>query len=178
MTSRRPRGKGTQRATGERAFEKTFRATADAAGWHDPFHVIDQGQNARIRALIAQLHGQGMHEAAELLGRIGRTRVTSAGYPDWTLKHTQYGIIVAELKSDRRDAKATDEQIDWLQHFALSLRPPDNPYAPGRAHLWRPRHWPAIDTQFGLVTNPAHCPCAICDWLRARAGHTTIGDEN
>lgn len=150
----------------EKQFENTFRKMAQAAGYHDQFHVVDRGANARVMAVVAELRQRGMHEAAELVARAGHNKVTSAGFPDWNLRHETEGILVAELKSDRKGANAEPEQINWLRGFAISMRPPNNPYAPGRAHLWRPRHWPAIETQLGLVVTPTQCECEICDWLR------------
>ena len=162
--ARRRNNQAAARET-EKQFQDTFREMADAAGFHDQFHVVDTGITAQVRAVVADLRRRGLHEAAEMVARIGHNRVTSSGFPDWNLRHETEGILVAELKSDRRGANPTEEQIGWLRSFAISLRPPNNPYAPGRAHLWRPQHWPAIETQFGLVATPTYCHCEICEWL-------------
>ena len=164
-TRQRQHNRGNQPTQTEKEFENTFREVADAAGYKDQFHVIDRGATRRIRAVIADLRNRGLHEAAQAVASVSHSKVTSRGYPDYTLRHQQYGIMIAELKSDRKDANPEPEQIDWLRSFAITLRPPDNPYAPGRAHLWRPQHWPAIETQFGLVTTPTCCRCEICEWL-------------
>ena len=168
MPPRRRRAQQERPAEKETDFEKTFRDAAHAAGFVRQFHVIDTGADAAVRAAIGKLTREGDHETAGMLRRIGRTRVTSVGYPDYTLGHSELGIIMAELKGARRGAAATAEQIEWLRIFAISLRPPDNQHAPSRAHLWFPRHWPAIETQFGLVTAPTNCECEICDWLYER----------
>lgn len=151
----------------EKEFQDTFLQVAEAGSWHRRFHVIDQGASTHTRRIIAQLRQAGMHEAAELVARTGRPKVTAPGFPDWNLQHDQHGIIVAELKSDRASSNATDEQWAWLIAYAYSLRPPDNPYAPSRAHLWRPQHWPAIETQLHVTPDPKPCQCDVCNLLRA-----------
>lgn len=161
----------------ESEFEDTFRQIAAAAGYEDQFHVLNRGGGREIAAAAAALRSAGMPDMARRIERVGYAKVTSAGHPDWSLGHPQNGILIAELKSDRRGAGPTDDQIRWLHHYAVSLRPPNNGHAPGRSHLWSPKHWPAIETQFGLIVEPVACPCRICDWLRARDGQPTIGDE-
>ena len=147
----------------EKEFQETFIEVAQAAGWKRRFHVIDQGPNSSTRRMITELRQAGMKEAAEMVARIGYRRVTAKGFPDWNLCHDIHGIIVAELKSDRPNSKADQDQMGWLVAFAKSFRPPDNPYAPSRAHLWRPQHWQAIETQLYATSNPAHCHCDICE---------------
>ena len=150
----------------EKEFQNTFIEVAQAAGWERRFHVIDQGPNSSTRRMIAELRQAGMKGAAEMVARIGYRRVTAKGFPDWNLCHDIHGIIVAELKSDRPTSKADQDQMGWLIAFAKSFRPPDNPYAPSRAHLWRPQHWQAIETQLYATSNPAHCHCDICEEVR------------
>ena len=150
----------------ERDFEKIFVQAAEAGGWNRRFHVIDQGTNAATRRIIAELRQAGFSKAAGMVARIGQRRVTAKGFPDWSLYHDTHGIIIAELKSDRPGSKATPDQWAWLTWYAKSLEKPGNPYAPSRAHLWRPRHWPAIETQFRLTASPAYCYCDVCEFIR------------
>lgn len=150
----------------ESEFRNTLVATAKAAQWRDAFHVIDVGPSAYSRRLTSNLRNAGMNDAADLVSRTVTPRVTASGFPDLNLRHDSLGIIVAELKSDRTNSRPTAKQIDWLLTFAYSLRPPTNPYAPSRAHLWRPAHWPAIDTQLGLSVDPTECTCYICKVCR------------
>ena len=149
----------------EREFEATFVRVAEAGQWHRRFHVIDQGPNANTRNIIAQLKQSGLDEAASIVGRIGYRRVTAKGFPDWFLCHDAYGVIVAELKSDRRDSNPTPDQWRWLTALARSMSPPENPYAASRVHLWRPQHWPAIETQLYVTNNPAPCNCHVCQYV-------------
>ena len=150
----------------EKEFQETFIQVAQAGGWNRRFHIIDQGPNSSTRRMIAELRQAGMKEAAEMVARIGYRRVTAKGFPDWNLCHDVHGIIVAELKSDRASSKPDPDQMGWLIAFAMSFKPPENSYAPSRAHLWRPQHWQAIETQLYVTDNPAHCYCVICEKVR------------
>ena len=163
---RRPKAVEDTNQQSEKEFQETLTQVAKAGKWNRLFHVIDQGPNAATTSIAKQLHAAGMHEAAALVERIGYRRVTAKGYPDWTLSHDQHGIIVAELKSDSKSSKATDDQKAWLLSFARSMRPPENEYAPSRTHLWRPQHWPAIETQLYVTMSDSHCYCDICEFMR------------
>ena len=178
MQSNRRRKRTQRQVTETEAqFEQTFREVAAAAGYVNQFHVLNRSLTGQVQQILAVLQNAGMHEAASMLRRVGHAKVTSSGFPDWVLRHETHGICIAELKSDRRDAQPTEDQIDWLRSFAVSLRPPGNPHAPSRAHVWRPQHWSAIETQLGLMTSPTPCPCQICDWMRVSQGLAAIGSE-
>lgn len=71
---------------------------------------------------VAHLLGWTSYHTRYMLG-------SDAGYPDITIVHPRHGVIWAELKSDRRNHKATAEQMHWLG----LLRE-----AGMRAFLWRP----------------------------------------
>ena len=145
----------------EDQFLQSILAVAKAAHW-TPFHILDNGNNRRRHALADQARDAGNDELADALSRPGHARVTARGYPDLTLRHSERGVIIAELKSDRRSSKPTTEQWEWLMAFKSSMTPPDNPCARYRVHLWRPKDWPAIETQFGLAVPPTHCACPVC----------------
>lgn len=145
----------------EQEFLATLIEVARAASWI-PFHVIDIGNNRRDYALARQALESGNEELALAISRSRHARVTAVGFPDLGLRHAEHGVIFAELKSDDPASKPTLEQWEWLIALRASLTLPFNTYAPSRAHLWRPRHWPAIETQLGLYTTPARCECPVC----------------
>ena len=145
----------------EDAFLQTVLAVSKAASWI-PFHIMDTGNNRQRHALANQARQAGNHDIAEALTRRGHARVTARGYPDLSIRHAKHGVIIAELKSDSRSSKPSVEQWEWLMAFRDSMAPPDNPYARYRVHLWRPKDWPAIETQFGLAVPPSYCMCPVC----------------
>ena len=158
----------TPRAPTEDQFLHSLISVAQAAGWTQLFHLVDRGRNSQQRELARELRGMGQtlaDSAADLVDRSAHARVTSFGFPDLVGSHPEHGILIAELKSDRAGSKPTPEQWQWLLDFAACLLPPDNPHAPGRVHLWRPKDWPAINTQLGLADAPNRCECPVCTGL-------------
>lgn len=145
----------------EKTFQHTLLSAARAAGW-TCFHVVDTGRSARHRALAQEARNSGHDALVQSISQAGHARVTAFGFPDLVMRHDQHGILVAELKSDRPSSQPTAAQWDWLHALNRSLQPPANPYAPGRAHLWRPRDWPAIATQLGLAEPAVPCHCPLC----------------
>ena len=170
-----PRNTATQT---EKDFQDTFVDAAIAAGWTKRFHVVDYGPNANTHRMIEALSQKGMNEAAILVQRIGRRRVTDKGFPDWCLSHPQHGVIIAELKSDRNGSKPTPEQWEWLTALAGSMQPPANDYAASRVHLWRPSDWKAITTQLGCADVPAVCLCPVCLEVTKKAATEAPATEN
>ena len=162
----RPRAKANGgRVTQKRAeadFQKQVSELARTLGWDQQFHVVDQGLNRQTIATAQRLREQGEEAAAAGIMRAGHSRVTAPGFPDLALSHPEKGVLFAELKSDRTNAKPTPEQWLWLLRLRDSLRPPDNAYAPGRVHLWRPRDWDAVITQLGNPLDPQACICPVC----------------
>lgn len=146
----------------EDQFRNTLITVATAANWQKIFHLVDRGLNRSHNRIAQELADLGHQEAASHILNSPHARTTSFGFPDFVAHHEDHGILIAELKSDRRESKPTPEQWDWLIAFRQSLTPPDNPYAKSRVHLWRPVHWPAINTQLGLHEAPANCPCPVC----------------
>ena len=145
----------------ERLFQDSLIATARAAGWV-AFHIIDTGRGPKSYALEHQAKDLGLDEMADAIARQSHSRVTAWGHPDLALRHANHGVIVAELKSDNPRSRPTPEQWEWLLSYRSSLTPPDNAYAPSRAHLWRPKDWPAIETQLNLAVTPIPCVCPVC----------------
>lgn len=88
---------------------------------------------------LAELLGwRVMHVRRSITGREGgwTTATSVVGWPDLVLWHRSHGILFRELKSNR--GKLTSDQHDVL----MSLRD-----AGGDAEVWRPVHWPMIESQ-------------------------------
>ncbi len=61
-----------------------------------------------------------------------RSQHSPAGFPDVVILSLIHGTrLVAELKRERKSAKPTDPQIEWLDAFQICGDP---------VYLWRPRH--------------------------------------
>lgn len=58
-------------------------------------------------------------------------RYDGKGFPDLVLAHPAFGVVFAEMKSDR--GRVSDEQADWLALLAEA-------HGPHRVGVWRPRH--------------------------------------
>ena len=146
----------------EDQFRSAFLTVATAANWNRTFHLVDRGLTRAHNRIAQELADLGHEEAARHLLNSPHARTTAYGFPDLVTHHPEHGILIAELKSDRKQSKPTPDQWEWLIAFRASLTPPDNPYAKSRVHLWRPAHWPAIHTQLGLYETPVHCLCPVC----------------